>query len=548
MSETTEIDEIKLEPLLPKPEPIESSEQSNFFIFLEALTGGLSMLLVVIYMSTCSGFAGNLPNSGLYVEAIGIADVYQQLPSYIFWGLNSGLNVLAGRYAGDKNYSKIHQILKKYMLCIFLVITITFFYNIAIYAFLGNLYKTKPDLKDCTRFALVFTFFEFGAAYYCDAFRQLFQSREFYYLSFWIQFVGMIFTFGCSYIMIEDLHLDFLGVNLGPVTSQLLNLMIYLAAWVYFPQWKDYWESIKSYQLKKKKRRERKKREKQKINPVIVSIIDSKNTTEMNSNISILDNNINEEIKPRRKSTGVSSNTEEKVVKIDNLSGFLKFNFMYASSYFLDGFWTLLDTLLATYFFDDSVVSAQASFIFVIWTQVVEFSYGYTNVLCTKISQMMMQGDWRKAKKLTITYSLQILALTSFLSFLLYYFEEKLCHLVMKDPVTLAILRQFTRFYTIVLPFDFLAELTFSVCRSINKQTQFFYSQIFCNYILHFFILFLLIKYTEIGGISIWISYFICRVVLTIIGYSFIFSSDWEKEAYYIQEQMEEEEGKMSIE
>ena len=98
MEEKVEINKKTVEPHLksnPKLKNKNSNQiyPSDFYILGEAMINGLNCFLMIGYVTLSSIFAGNLKNSKIYVEAIGLANVYQGIYSYIYWGINAG-NIL----------------------------------------------------------------------------------------------------------------------------------------------------------------------------------------------------------------------------------------------------------------------------------------------------------------------------------------------------------------------------------------------------------------------------------------------------------------------
>ena len=525
-----------------KAEEEKDSNTDTFLsLFIESNMGGINFLMVVIYLTVSSIYAGHLPKSTEKVEAMGVGSVWQGLACFVFWGQNAGFGVLAARCEGLKDYPMFHRFFKKYLISHWVCFFFQHLYTYIIYFFFGYFYSEDPTLRYYLRCYLVLSLFHYVLNYYSDLCRQLFQARFFFYQCFFVEVAISLGSIGFTYIFVEVMKLDFYGVIFGSIATEAACLILYLGLFIFGSKWEDYWDIIK-----------RDENQRAYLNLLEEETISHRGPVEYtgepqgyhhenNSKVSKEVDNLAKDMILRRKMSsrsGVDKEIEQSESELETLYGFIKFNAIYASSFFLDGFWWQFDTIVATFLYPHDQVSAQSSFNAVLLVPFNLYYYGYSMMLSVKISQYMVEGRAKEAKKVVGIYFFQIISISAVFGFILFYFGPEISIWIQADPDTSKIITRIMRLYSFAFPFAFLSEMVFAVCRSVNKQNEFFWCQIISNYLVNFGAIAFNYWYLHLDIMGIWWAYLLAKVAMTIVGFLLILTTDFEKESKNIIHQM----------
>lgn len=514
-------------------------EYSYFSLFVQGNQGGINFLLIIFYISVADFTAGNLPKSKLYVESIGIALVYQNIFSFIFFGINAALGVAAGRCEGLKDYKKFHKFVKRTAILVSVTFIGNYLYTLVVYFCLGRIHKNNTSLLYYTRAYLVLAIFEYLIVFYLDLYRQFFQARLFYYQCFVIEVAGSVMAVFFSILFTIFVKLDYYGVILAMLLTQIFNLVLYTIFWFYYSNWKSYWEALNS---KKNVLRESLKNEKNdnKIKSKLFTTEPNAPNLDVVENSTLLiakKNNLTKEA-TLQISEKKNKNSSKSADNLLDMKTYLIFCFKFALNFFLDGLWTQLDTILATFLYNDKSIAAINSFNGIVFYGAVIYAFGFSMILSTKISQLMVRKEHLEAKRVTIVFFIMGIILSFLVSLLLFFFKRKISNLMMNDEATAIEITRIFDLFVWIFPLSFTGEMVFATCRSIRRETQFFYVQIFSSYFLHFGFLAVGHYWLEFDFLNIWYAVIVTKLFLNAGGIYIILRTDWKAEADIINKEM----------
>ena len=544
---------------------------------VDGVLGGLTFMILIVYMSSNTLMAGHLHNSEVYVEAFGIAGVYGNIFSFLVWGFNSGFVVIAARFYGVKDYPSMHKTFKKHLLFIFGFLTCFYLYLTVIYLFVPQIYPEDPNLVFWVRAYIACAMPVSFSMFFMDGFRELFIANELYSDTLVLESFSMVVSISLSYLLAFVLGYEFYGLIIGMIVSQGSCVGLYFLSFMYGNKWKKYWRGIfiktkgteyewlkggeedleDQAQLKKEANQSEKEEEGE--GPKLAESI--KGTEHKGSEIQVSsaqgthqepegtdekreDNNKegNREEKEKsqaQQSLKKSDSEQPEIEKIDLESGwgYFKFNFAYSITFFLDGLWWELDAIICSFLFQGTGMAAQTS-LSQFLNIITLFSIGYTITLSSKISTELAVKNPNKAKRIfwIITAELTIIGLVLAAPFVL--FPRQLSPLLIDSVETQIVLVKIMRIFGYSLPFLFLSGVVFAANRSINNQKSYFYGQIICNYGVHF-ATFLVLRFgLGLGVESLWYAFFASQASMTVYGFFIAFMVDWEKVSLEIAAQM----------
>ena len=522
---------------------------------IDGVFGGLTFMILIVYIFSNTLMAGHLHNSEVYVEAFGIAGVYGNIFSFFVWGFNSGFIITASRCFGLGDFFSMHRFFKKQVVFIFGIAACFYLYLCVIYLLLPKFYPEDPNLLYWTKAYMVCAMPVNFCAFYMDTFRELYIANEQYSDALLVETFSMICSFFLCYFLAFTLNWDFYGLIVGMIVTQSACVGLYILMWIFLGKWKTYWIESKIKALAAQAGVEA---EDGNYKVPLLKAMSGKgsNGPETDGKHSevvsqIHDQSDNEEAVKRVRDSvkkskegdndKVATKQEEKV-DLNSNWGYFKFNIVFSFTMFLDGFWWQMDAVLCSFLFPGPSVAAQTSL-----TQFLNvitlFSYGYTMTLSSKISQYLVILDVKRAKRIFWIITVQMAIFGVLLGSPFIIFPKLIAPLVIDSPDTQVVLVSIMRIFGASVPFMFLSAVSFSTNRSINNQNKYFICQLVCNYGVHFgsFIWF---KYSLGMGVeALWYAYLASQVSITVVGFLMVFFTNWDKEAEKICEQMEKGEG-----
>lgn len=519
--------------------------------FADGVFGGLTFMILIVYIFSTTLMAGHLHNSELYVEAFGIAGVYGNIFSFFVWGFNSGFIVLASRSFGLEDYKGMHKFFKKQAGFIFGLLLLFYIYSIGVYFIIPVLYPSDKNLIYWTRAYLVLVLPVNFCAFFMDTFRELFIANELLKPALYIEGTSMILSLILSYLLAFTLEKDFFGLVAGMIITQLICVFLYFGIWKKSSMFTTYWklkdtEAIRldnNYTIPLLKRA---------TSAPELSFKHSETMKSIHENIkdSPLKSRLLELRDSAKKSEGeelVENKEKKKEVKKQDLNsnwGYFKFNIVFSITMFLDGCWWQIDAILCSLLFDGPSIAAQTTL-----TQflnlIVLFGSGYTMTLSSKISQYLVILEVKKAKRITWIISIQMLLIGCLIAFPFIFFSEKISSIMIASVDTQLVLRDIMKIFGISIPFMFMSCVSFSTNRSINNQNKYFYTQLLCNYVIHFGVFAFLKFNRDMGVEALWYAYLASQASISIFGFIMMFSTNWKEEADTICKQMADGDGEL---
>lgn len=507
--------------------------------FTDGCFGGLTFMILIVYIFSNTLMAGHLHNSELYVQAFGIAGVYGNIFSFFVWGFNAGFIVTASRYFGLKNYKAMHKYFMKQVVFIFGILSCFFIYCTVIYFLLPYLYPGDDMLLYWTRAYLVLVLPVNFSAFYMDTFRELFIANEFFQAALYVELVSMFLSFFICYFLAFVLEFDFFGLVAGMILTQITCVGLYVGIYRKGRIFREYWANKDAEPINlgddysavdhKAASAPGKAYDRTKVAKSIKENMEEGPIKEK------LLQNLLEPINADQKVT--EGKKEEAKIDLNSNWGYFKFNIVFSFTMFLDGFWWQMDAVLCSFLFDGSSIAAQTTL-----TQFLNvitlFGYGYTMTLSSKISQYLVILDVDKAKRIFWIISFQMLLVGCVIAFPFVFMSEYISPIMIDSIDTRIVLERIMKVFGVSIPFMFLSSVSFATNRSINNQNIYFICQIICNYGVHFGSFIFLNYYLDMGVDSLWYAYLASQISITVVGYIMAIFTDWHAEAEKICKQM----------
>lgn len=507
--------------------------------FSDGVFGGLTFMILIVYIFSNTLMAGHLHNSELYVEAFGIAGVYANIFTFFIWGFNSGFIVTASRCFGLGDYKGMHNFFIKQTKFIFGLLTMFFLYNVGIYFVLPVVYPGREMLIYWTRAYLVLTLPVNFSSFYMDAFRELFIANELFKPALYVETISMLLSFLICYILAFQLNFDFFGLVAGMIITQATCVGLYFGIWKRNRLFDLYWknkdtEPIRiedNYTIPLLRRATSAPDFTLKHGEALRSIHEKIEDSPLRSKL------YSTEEGDKFTEDKTEGDIQEHIVDLKSNWGYFKFNIVFSLTMFLDGFWWQADAVICSFLFDGASIAAQTTL-----TQFLNvitlFGYGFTMTLSSKISQYLVILEVKKAKRITWIVSLELLIMGCLFAIPFVFFSDKISPIMIESVDTRIVLNKIMKIFGASIPLTFLSSVSFATNRSINNQNKYFICQIICNYGVHFGCFSYLKFWVGMGVESLWYAYFASQASITLLGFGMMFITDWKKEAENICKQM----------
>lgn len=517
--------------------------------FTDGVYGGLTFMILIVYIFSNTLMAGHLHNSELYVEAFGIAGVYGNIFSFFVWGFNSGFVVTASRCFGLKDYKGMHTFFIKQSIFVYGILTIFYLYSVVIYFLVPILYPGDEMLIFWTRAYLVLVLPVNFSAFYMDTFRELYIANEFFKPALGVESVSMILSFFICYLFAFVLNQGFYGLVAGMIITQATCVSLYYGIWKKSKIFNTYWSNkdrdpnpeLESPILERAATMPEHAFHITETPQHIVEIIaktsikthSKKTQSKEGHNKSKTHEDVEEEEEEEH-----HEHHEHREVDLHSNWGYFKFNIVFSLTMFLDGFWWQMDAVLCSFLFDGASIAAQTTL-----TQFLNvitlFGYGYTMTLSSKISQYLVLMKIAKAKRITWIISIEMLIIGCVIAFPFVFMSDVISPIMINAVDTRIVLEKIMKIFGVSIPFMFLSSVSFSANRSINNQNKYFICQLLSNYGVHFGSFIFFRYWMKMGVESLWYAYLASQVSIVVVGFGMMMLTDWKKEAKVICKQME---------
>jgi Na+-driven multidrug efflux pump len=202
--------------------------------------GALVFLLLICALLVMFIFAGRLPDSQVFVSAIGIGSAYFGVGSSIAFGLNAGFNVLCSRCNGIQDWLALANFLKKQFIFINGFNVILFVYVLCCVFWFGEVYSHCPALVYWLRVFMVLCYPSMVMIFNVDIFREMFIGLRVFGLTFFAELSVVIIGAIVSYLLCYVADFQFYGLLWGLFIGQTSGLAFYYTYFLKGPEFQDF--------------------------------------------------------------------------------------------------------------------------------------------------------------------------------------------------------------------------------------------------------------------------------------------------------------------
>ena len=145
-----------------------------------------------------------------------------------------------------------------------------------------------------------------------------------------------------------------------------------------------------------------------------------------------------------------------------------------------------------------------------------------------------MKGQIKEAKFVSIICLIILFIFGIIEAIIFSIFPEKISNFLIKDPDSRYFLNRNIKILAIFITFVNLLGGTFGVIKSLNKQKDFMYLQIFCNYVIHYGSMCIFLFVFKMDSVALWYSKACSIISLVVCGFIMISKTNWEKKSRQI--------------
>ena len=211
---------------------------------------------------------------------------------------------------------------------------------------------------------------------------------------------------------------------------------------------------------------------------------------------------------------------------------------------FFELLWCRLDTLIASFFFNEQEIATQSGFSTIIMLTDC-FAYGFGLTTAAMISRFIIQLKVNDAKKTAFVACFTILSLGALISIIVYTEAKLLAKMLIKDEETQESLEKIIKLYSPAIPIELLQGPVYAIVRSIGKQNYMVFCQLLSNYLVHFLVMYYCVTVSNYTNEAIVIACMCTFACMSLSSLMVAFLSDWTKEANKIRDEFVEANNEM---
>lgn len=473
-------------------------------IFKDGLTNSISGLFVKLTSFLLIFLSGQEKQSRVIVSALGTATVYGRFVSDIGFGYSSGLNVIAGRCYGVKDYLSLKEFLWMTHCCVNTQCVFLAIYLVVIYYLVGFIYAGQEQLIYYIRACVVLMLPSWYLYNNKSIMKQFYVGSQLYNTSLMIEISTVGFYLLSFWIGVKYFNFGSFGTIFASVVSAAISLQLYWSYYKFGKGFKKFRNGVVTQYLKVNGLKDMRTK-----GSVVVSLMSGEGGEK--------------EIK----------NNEAKK-KLLNWSNFIKFNSLFSFNTIFQSVWWQIDGFTTSVIFDEVQISAQMSL--QSFARLQEFlSVGYCMSLSTKLSRLLMKGKVMEAKKASIFCCSIQLAFGVIEAVLGLIFSEQIARILISDPESQVYVNKNMKILAVFIPLLNLQGGIFGILRSIDGQKAFLYCQLVCNYGVHFGTMAIFFGVFKMDSSGLWYARLCSQTTLNIAGQLIIVLTDWEERTNQIK-------------
>lgn len=225
----------------------------------------------------------------------------------------------------------------------------------------------------------------------------------------------------------------------------------------------------------------------------------------------------------------------EKLGKFDNLKYYLCFELEFSVMMLLESSWIRLDTIIASMVLDTSWLAALTAF-FNFISMMDCFSYGFGFATTSMMTKYLVNGQVRRAKVTALWSMIIVLVLAVIMSSVMACYTLEMANVFLKTEGKQDIntdardkLQKLFEIFPFILPAELVLGEMVAYVRAIGQAKIFIITQILGLYLVHFFVMWMLLSNTDLQGVGIAINLGITYGVMAIVTTVVCSLTDWRK-------------------